>query len=965
MAELLTYPDTDLAGSWELTEPLPVDGAGYQTPLLVGSDSAAYSAEDSAAAAAQPAALTLPTVLADDIAVVITAVTDGTTSIELTGADAPTVAGTDEVQTITSYLTSGTFTITYDGQTTGTIAWDAAAAAIETALEALSNIAVGEATVSGGPLDGAGALVTVTFSGALAATDLTEMTCSVAYVAPVNEVQTLSSDRTGGTFTLTHATNTTAAIAWNATAATVQTELEALAHLDAGDVLCSGGGLPTDIVITFAGAQAATDVGDITVTDSGTGGTAVTIAQTTTGVPETGQVLATTIPGVAERAFALDHSINIPRGAADEPQIHVWWLKMVAADSLKTLDITVADHDTLHSWAANVLVYRYADTTNPLETLGTEVSGEGSSGIWGTVTPATSGSIVLAIASKALPLAYYTTASEISIPVGYEVALQVAGDAITLAVFSSGPLSVSAEQPESATWGTTEDYALGLVSIKPATASSSGANLYAVVNATDITTWIEIGTAAGSMYEVLELDLSSLPSGAVLTGIKLDVAHQCSVKNRLRVVAVGINADDTIERGAEQQLGYLPVPVGVQQSILTGFWYKLNGERISTFNRLGVALFSSDRHPALQTHQIYWVQATIEYEAGGPVVSAVVGPASPGADVTWTYSSGSGLPQSHYQVMIVEGSAQDPDLATAPDNPLSPATGEIVFDSGQVAGDLDRALSIVDKPLGRGTQTVAVRSWATLASGESVASAWDEADFDISGVPATTPTQTSTPAFDTSSGGVDVEIIAPAAVSRAWLYRSEDSGVTWGLAGDSPYTITPSSTQTIVDYSAPFQATALRYEVSFDAGSMTETSTPEESAGGDITTPAGAWYLLAQDDPTLNTVIQVRDVSVDNPIKATTAEQPGNSVSATSLPLATRISLVLWIMDADEKAAVFAILSSGLLLRLVDIWGQSWTVRNVTGIGDAPQRWRALPSETTGIRDGRFYSVDFIEETAT
>jgi hypothetical protein len=83
---------------------------------------------------------------------------------------------TDEVQTvtITGSPTGGTFTLTFDGQTTAAIAYNAAASAVQTALVALSNVETGEATVAGGP--GPGTAWTVTFSGQYAGTDVPVMT---------------------------------------------------------------------------------------------------------------------------------------------------------------------------------------------------------------------------------------------------------------------------------------------------------------------------------------------------------------------------------------------------------------------------------------------------------------------------------------------------------------------------------------------------------------------------------------------------------------------------------------------------------------------------------------------------------------------------------------------------------------------------------------------------------------------
>jgi hypothetical protein len=54
--------------------------------------------------------------------------------------------------TITGVPTGGTFTLTYNGQTTSAIAYDANAATVQAALAALSNIGVGNVAVTGGPL---------------------------------------------------------------------------------------------------------------------------------------------------------------------------------------------------------------------------------------------------------------------------------------------------------------------------------------------------------------------------------------------------------------------------------------------------------------------------------------------------------------------------------------------------------------------------------------------------------------------------------------------------------------------------------------------------------------------------------------------------------------------------------------------------------------------------------------------
>jgi hypothetical protein len=106
------------------------------------------------------------------------------------------------------------------------------------------------------------------------------------YAALTNEVQTatITGSPTGGTFTLTFSGQTTAAIAYNATAAAVQTALEALSNINPGDVTVTGaaGGPYT---LTWGGQYLGENVAQPTATASFTGGSTpgVTIATTTAG----------------------------------------------------------------------------------------------------------------------------------------------------------------------------------------------------------------------------------------------------------------------------------------------------------------------------------------------------------------------------------------------------------------------------------------------------------------------------------------------------------------------------------------------------------------------------------------------------------------------------------------------------------------------------------------------------------
>jgi flagellar hook-associated protein 2 len=93
----------------------------------------------------------------------------------------PSTSPASEVQTVTLGTApnndpdGGTFTLTYRGQTTAAIAWDASASAIQAALEALSTVDPGDITVSAAIDDG----VTFTFANTLGDADLLMISSSL------------------------------------------------------------------------------------------------------------------------------------------------------------------------------------------------------------------------------------------------------------------------------------------------------------------------------------------------------------------------------------------------------------------------------------------------------------------------------------------------------------------------------------------------------------------------------------------------------------------------------------------------------------------------------------------------------------------------------------------------------------------------------------------------------------------
>lgn len=130
------------------------------------------------------------------------------------------------------------------------------------------------------------------------------------YAGRTNEVQlaTITGGPTGGTFTLSFEGSTTAAIAFNATAATVRAALEALPAVSPGDVTVTGsaGGPYT---VTFLNNLAGTDVATMTASGASlTGGTAPGVTITTptpganTGTGGTGEPVGHLFSGIKVRS---------------------------------------------------------------------------------------------------------------------------------------------------------------------------------------------------------------------------------------------------------------------------------------------------------------------------------------------------------------------------------------------------------------------------------------------------------------------------------------------------------------------------------------------------------------------------------------------------------------------------------------------------------------------------------------
>jgi hypothetical protein len=201
----------------------------------------------------------------------------------------------NEVQSLSVAADSGRFHLLFGAQETAALPYDASAAEVQAALETLPGIGAGDVKVDGGPGDAlASSPYAIEFLGSLAATDEPTMAvvpeglaaagdASLAPVAGLPAQARLRVIATAGTFTLAYAGQATSPLPYNASAAEVQSALDALATIGGAGAGVSVGGGPGDGIgsvpyeISFGGALAGEPV-SITADGSGlTGGAALVV----------------------------------------------------------------------------------------------------------------------------------------------------------------------------------------------------------------------------------------------------------------------------------------------------------------------------------------------------------------------------------------------------------------------------------------------------------------------------------------------------------------------------------------------------------------------------------------------------------------------------------------------------------------------------------------------------------------
>lgn len=152
---------------------------------------------------------------------------------------------TDSGTVAATYPTGGTYTLTFEGDTTGALNFNDSAGTVETALDLLASVIDRGGVTVTGSYNSAGGLI-VSFNAYAAATADGSSLTSTGTALPSSSIETSNNgylqtvtirnlanaqNWNGGTFTVTVFGQTTAAIAYNADAATIQAALNALTEV--------------------------------------------------------------------------------------------------------------------------------------------------------------------------------------------------------------------------------------------------------------------------------------------------------------------------------------------------------------------------------------------------------------------------------------------------------------------------------------------------------------------------------------------------------------------------------------------------------------------------------------------------------------------------------------------------------------------------------------------------------------
>ena len=195
------------------------------------------------------------------------------------------------------------------------------------------------------------------------------------YEPAINEVQQINVDATGGTFTVSFGGQTTAALAYNITAAALQTALAGLSSIGSGNISVTGGvggaGGLAPYVVTFLGTLGGTNQAAMTTNSTSLTGSAHTATVTTItngAAAQTNQERYVTLSLIDEQGQPVSSAVKSAAIAYMQSHREINFVIPVLDPTYTSIDVqvtVVADTGTDHTALQSNVYQALANWLNP------------------------------------------------------------------------------------------------------------------------------------------------------------------------------------------------------------------------------------------------------------------------------------------------------------------------------------------------------------------------------------------------------------------------------------------------------------------------------------------------------------------------------------------------------------------------------------------------------------------------
>ena len=183
------------------------------------------------------------------------------------------------------------------------------------------------------------------------------------------------------------------------------------------------------------------------------------------------------------------------------------------------------------------------------------------------------------------------------------------------------------------------------------------AQIVEALNEQTQTSGLNLWPVSRNVHEVFELDLSVLPSSALITGVTIRFQHRRRSSGGIRVWSAALTPDQQLVDGVRENAVYdrwndANIVEHQQRSTLA------NGARWSEYSRVAVQVqHEGSNNNGTAEHLLYWVTADIDYDVIGPLVDITnpEGDVNSAQTVDWSYTAQ--VPQFKYQVVITDAPA--------------------------------------------------------------------------------------------------------------------------------------------------------------------------------------------------------------------------------------------------------------------------------------------------------------------